>query len=155
LEKQGLRCSALPREYLTAELGRVLAKMKVEGKNILLARAEIANKSISRIIRRAGALVTEVSVYRTIPGNHKKSLDLKMVTDLTLTSPSTVDGVLQSTTPEELRARGIQIHCIGPVTALHASRQKLDIATVAATHTIDGLINAIVNKSRKIPKSAD
>lgn len=153
LTKLGLRCSALPNKYLTAELGRVLAKMNIAGKNILLARAEISNKEIVRIIRRSGAYLTEVAVYRTVSGNRRRPPDLGDVTDLTLTSPSTLDGLLLSIKAEDINTRGIRVHCIGPVTAKHARLHNLKISTVASTHTIDGLINTILENSIGTPRT--
>ena len=153
LTKIGLRCSALPNKYLTVELGRVLAKMNIAGKKILLARAEISNKEIVRIIRRSGAKVTEVAVYRTVSGNRRRPPDLGEVTDLTLTSPSTIEGLLHSIRPEDINKRKIRVHCIGPVTAKHARSHNLKIYTIASTHTIDGLINTILENSIRTPRT--
>ena len=152
LNKLGLRCSALPNKFLTAELGRMLTRMKISGESLLLARAEISNMEIARIIRKAGGKVTEVAVYRTVSGNRRRPPDLSEVTDLTLTSPSTVDGLLRSIEPEDINSRGIQVHCIGPVTAAHARSLSLKISTIASTHTIDGLINTILENSVRIPR---
>jgi hydroxymethylbilane synthase len=145
LEERGFRCSALPREYLTSDLGRTLAQKRISGKKVLLARAKIANRVIATMLSRSGALVTELAVYSTIPWKGRLT-NFDEITDLTLTSPSTVDGLLLSITAQELNRSGVKMHCIGPVTASRAKSRGLQVETVANTHTIDGLISAILRK---------
>lgn len=147
LEGLGFRCYLQPREYMTMSLGRELArKMNVKGKKILLARAEVANRQITRILRDSGAKVSEAPVYRTV--TRSKSLQpkfLEKLTDITLTSPSTVEGLLRSVNAAKIMSRKVLIHCIGPVTAKRAKTRGLRVENVAKMHTIDGLVNAIVN----------
>jgi uroporphyrinogen III methyltransferase / synthase len=147
LEGLGLRCFLQPKEFTTMNLGKELARrMNVKGKKILLARAEVANKQITRILRDSGATVSEVSVYRTI--TQSKNLPpnfLEKITDITLTSPSTVRGLLRSVGAAEINSKKILIHCIGPVTARCAKKRGLNIENVAKVHTMDGLVNTIVS----------
>lgn len=147
LERLGFRCSAVPEAYLTEELGKLLAKKGIAGKKILLARAEVANRSIARILREAGATVTEVPVYRTVSRTANISPP-KNVTDITLTSPSTAEGVLQVF--KDPKFESLRVHCIGPVTAGRARELGLEVYTVAKVHTIDGLINDIVKDSSRL-----
>lgn len=145
----GLSCSLMPRRYLTEELGRMLARKNIEGKNILLARAEVANRSISTILRRSGANVTDVAVYRTVIHGAKKIPVLRQITDVTLTSPSTVEGLLQTYSSTRLNSSEVRLHCIGPVTAERAKASNLKVETIARVHTISGLIRDIVEKRAK------
>ncbi|MHB2035371.1 MAG: uroporphyrinogen-III synthase [Nitrososphaerales archaeon] len=143
----GFRCRLQPKEYTTLRLGRELAaKINVKGKKILLARAEVANRQITRTLRASGAKVTEISVYRTI--TRSKTLQpkfLETITDITLTSPSTVEGLLKSVRATNVMSRKILIHCIGPITAKRAKNRGLKIENVAKIHTVDGLVDAIVS----------
>lgn len=143
LERLGFRCSAMPKGYLTEELGKLLTKKSIAGMRIMLARAEVANKSISKILRDSGALVTEVPVYRTVSKSPNAPIPVN-VTDATLTSPSTVDGLSQAFKKQNIVSSQIRFHCIGPVTAERAREFGFNVHTVARLHTIDGLINDIV-----------
>lgn len=146
LSHLGFRCSAMPAEYLTENLGGLLARKGISGKKILLARAEVANKAISKILRKAGAVVTEAPVYRTVSSYRRRTLILKHVTDITLTSPSTVEGLVQIL-GSKLNSMKVRLHCIGPVTAARAREAGINVNTVARVHTIDGLISDIVQES--------
>jgi len=143
----GFRCSLQPKEYLTASLGKELAKrMNVKGKKILLARAEVANRQISRILRASGAKVSEAPVYRTVTRSKRLQPNfLKRISDITLTSPSTVEGLLSSLSATKISSHRILVHCIGPVTAKRAKSRGLKVENIAKIHTIDGLVEAIVN----------
>ncbi|MGI0090420.1 MAG: uroporphyrinogen-III synthase [Nitrososphaerales archaeon] len=157
LEALGYGCSFQPKEYLTSALGEELTSATdVRGKKILLARAERANKEIGNILKRAGAKVYEAHAYRTVPLKGKKlaSSLLNSLTDITLTSPSTVKGLLNFVSLKNLSSLSISVHCIGPVTANAARLRGIAVRSVAKEHTIDGLIDSIIydaqRKRRKI-----
>ena len=149
LEAEGFRAAVVPKEFLTKSLGLDLVKrFDLEGKKVLLARSENANPRIAIILREAGAIVVEASVYKTVSlkGNDLlESKQLQEVTDITLTSPSTVDGLISNFSAKELNSRNIRVHCIGPVTADRAIQAGLKVSSTAREHTIDGLIDAIEN----------
>lgn len=146
LRELGILCSAMPKKYLTEDLGKLLARMDIRGKKILLARAEVANKSISRILRRSGAIVIEAPVYRTISTGGRRTRTPKNVTDITLTSPSTVEGLVKIF-GAKIHSTNARFHCIGPVTAARAREEGINVSTIAQVHTIDGLISDIVRES--------
>lgn len=141
LEGHGISASFVPEEFLTEKLGEQLSRnFSLKGKKILLARAEVASSGIRRTLENAGAVVIEAPVYRTLP--KKNDLDegfLSGVTDITLTSPSTVEGLLASISPEEINSMKIRVHCIGPVTAKRAIELGLKLDSTANVHTVEGL----------------
>jgi uroporphyrinogen III methyltransferase/synthase len=147
LEAEGFRATVVPREFLTKNLGLELVKrFDLKGKRALLARSEEASPEIAIILRGAGAIVVEAPVYRTMPPKEKKPVRgdlMDEITDITLTSPSTVDGLISNLSAKEVNSRKIRIHCIGPVTASRAMQAGLKVSTTARRHTIDGLIAAI------------
>ncbi len=151
LEEIGFECSLQPKEFLTANLGKELASsMNVNGRKILLARAEVANEEISRILRAAGAYLSVVPTYRTLStGQSLEPELLERITDITLTSPSTVEGLLLSVKPSEIAERQIAVHCIGPVTSIRAKSRGLNVKTVSNIHTVEGLVQTIVKDSRR------
>lgn len=150
LEEMGFRCTVQPREFLTAKLGKELAEsMNVDGKNILLARAQVANRELARMLRDSGANVSEAPTYRTISRARKLPQTLiGKITDVTLTSPSTVKGLLMSVSAATIISKRICVHCIGPVTAKSARIHGLKVQDTAKVHTIDGLMKAIVDQDK-------
>lgn len=151
LENLGYVCAVEPDEFLTERLGKELAKFITPSHNqVLLARAEEASKSINLALNESGAKIFEAPVYRTIPIRRKRRLSvakLEKVTDITLTSPSTVRGLLGSVATNVILSRSIFVHCIGPVTAKAAKGKGLRVSSVAKNHTIDGLIVSMLSKN--------
>lgn len=141
----------MPRSFLTEELAKELTKkFDLKGKKLLLARAEVASKEMTETLREAGAIVDETAVYRTVPRSKKTKVTLlDGVTDITLTSPSTVDGLIGACEVEEIKLRKIKAHCIGPVTAKHAIERGLSVSSVAKVHTLEGMISSMVDYYRK------
>jgi uroporphyrinogen III methyltransferase / synthase len=149
LQKLGFAASLVPAEFLTEKLGEDLSELGIGGKKVLLARAEVANKKLAEILRANGAVVVEAPVYTTVSARGvqpSKNL-LDGVSDITLTSPSAVEGLLSLIERKDIISRGIGIHCIGPVTSKKALDLGLRVSTTAHVHTIDGLIDAIVAQS--------
>jgi uroporphyrinogen III methyltransferase/synthase len=151
LERFGYASSFVPSDYLTQELGRQLSKeIDLHGKRILLARAESANKELGRELERYGAIVTNAPVYRSVPVEGIPNHDiLAGVTDITLASPSAVEGLLSFVSSKEVKLAKINIHCIGPVTAKRASELGLTVLSVAKVHTIDGLVMDLLKSGKE------
>lgn len=148
LEEIGFYCTFQPKRFLTSELASELAStFKVAGSKILLARAEKASAEIVTILQKAGAQVFDVPVYKTSTPKQSKQLlqdTLSKITDVTLTSPSTIESFVQLITPEKLNELNVKVHCIGPVTAKRAKEMGLNVTTIANTHSIEGMIDEIL-----------
>ncbi len=151
LESLGFTCAVEPEEFLTEQLGRELARFITPSHNrVLLARAEEANKAINETLKESGAKIFEAPVYKTIPIQRKRKLSrskLEKVTDITLTSPSTVYGLLGAATASVILSLSIRVHCIGPVTARVAEEKGLRVGSVARDHTINGLIESMISSN--------
>ncbi|MDA4129447.1 MAG: uroporphyrinogen-III synthase [Thaumarchaeota archaeon] len=147
LEQEGYRSSFVPHDYTTRNLALELKEsIHLEDKKILLARTEDANPEMCKILRAAGARVFEAAVYSTRPISQKLTFEvLDRLTDITLTSPSTVEGLLASVSTSEILSRKIQVHCIGPITARKAGDRGLFVHSIAEVHTLDGLIESMRN----------
>jgi uroporphyrinogen-III synthase len=145
LNVQGFTTSAIPDDFLTETLGKKLRDdFELEGTRVLLARAEKANPRIPEILREAGADVMEAPVYRV----EYRKIDnvsglLEELTDITLTSPSTVDALAANFRAGDINSRRIKVHCIGPVTSRRAEELGLEVASVSKVHSIAGLVESI------------
>lgn len=151
LQDLGFKATLVPSEFRTLKLGEEMAsRFEIRRKQVLLARAEEANREIIDVLERWGAVVTEAPVYSTVPRRALDSSDervLDQVTDITLTSSSTVKGLILNFDPEEIKLRRIKVHCIGPVTAESALKAGLDVSSTSSIYTIDGLIDTITTGS--------
>lgn len=149
LEQHGLPVDFVPAQYLAEAIAEGLGD-KVRGQRILLPRADIARKDLSRLLRARGAHVEEVIAYRTQPAPLKpaqlQGLFQKKPDIITFTSASTARhfaGLLQGS--QEL-LRGVTVACIGPITARVAGEAGLPVHIVAREHTLEGLITAIAQE---------
>ncbi|MCG3210302.1 MAG: Siroheme synthase [Anaerolineae bacterium] len=115
----------------------------VAGQRFLLARADIARKTLAAGLADRGAEVLEIPAYRTVPvesGPTPPQADI-----VTFTSSSTVQGYvncLKNTSPSAALA-GSQVVCIGPITAQTARELGVPVAAVAKDYTIDGILNVL------------
>jgi uroporphyrinogen III methyltransferase/synthase len=122
----------------------------VDGQRVLLARADIADRRLADGLRERGALVDEYVAYRTLVSDQgddevRRLLLAGDVDVVTFASSSTVRN-LRAVLGEDGFARALQgtiIACIGPITAATARELGLTPHVVAATHTIEGLLEAL------------
>jgi len=155
LEHLGKKADYVPTQFLSEKIAAGLGD--VEGKRILLPRADIASKKLPELLRQRGAEVEEVVAYRTIIPEGLSADRLKSVLNqgidvVTFTSPSTVRNLAQIVGANELTVllKGVKVACIGPVTAEATKELGIHVDIVARTHTIDNLVEAIKNDIRTV-----
>jgi len=145
LADHNLVADLVPDRFIAESLLEVFPLPHVGGGRVLLARAEVARDVLPDGLRDMGWQVEVVDAYRTIPvvpteEDREKVRDADVVT---FTSSSTVENWIASfgvdTLPE-------LVACIGPITADTARRAGLRVDVVADVHTIDGLVDALVQR---------
>ena len=150
LEAYGVTPDAMPEEYVADRLPDVLGN--VAGQHILLARADIARRTLADELRVRGADVDEIAAYRTTVRQVDVEalsalLDGGSVDAITFTSASTVRGFLEGMgsagLPAAERLRGVTLAAIGPITARALRENALEPAVLAAEHTMPGLVEAL------------
>jgi uroporphyrinogen-III synthase len=149
LEAQGQQVAFVPSRYVAEAILEEIGL--VAGLRILLPRADIARKALADGLRAQGALVDEVTAYRTVSAAGEEPLlpaGLAGGVDIaTFTSPSTVAGFLAlleaAGRPVAQVLAGARIACIGPITARAAEEAGLRVDIVAEEHTVEGLLNAV------------
>lgn len=139
----GLSVRLVPAEFVAEGLLRALDGMDLAGKRMIFPRAEVAREDLPDELRRRGATVDVVPVYRTEPSADAAArlrLALEKGVDLVaLASASAAASLAQA-------AAGLPIPpvaCIGPVAAEAARGLGLEVAVVAREHTAEGLVDAI------------
>jgi hydroxymethylbilane synthase len=146
LRERGLEPDLVPPEFVAESVVEALRAASVEGRRVLLARAEEARDVIPAELAKAGARVDVLAVYRTVApaGIEQKAREVFETIRpqwVTLTSSSTVRHLLRAA-PKELLA-GVRLASIGPVTTQTARAAGLEIAVEAAEYTAEGLAQAM------------
>jgi len=127
----------------------------VEGKRVLLPRAEEAREVLGDALLEAGALVDRVVCYRTVPALEdavrlRDELASGVIDAVTLASSSTARYLVEALGKEavSLLDRPV-IACIGPITAATARELGLRVDVEASEHTIPGLVQALSERLGK------
>jgi uroporphyrinogen-III synthase len=150
LEARGITPSFVPDEYVAESILPGLGDLN--GKWVLLPRAEIARKALPEAICEAGGIPHEISVYKTLPAqlNPEGLAALKSGVDIvTLTSPSTVQNfvaLVRQNGLDPLALPGNPLFaCIGPITEQSARKEGFANLVIAREYTTKGLIEVISN----------
>jgi uroporphyrinogen III methyltransferase/synthase len=146
-KKYGLKVDFIPSKFTTENLAMELPNPK--NLNILLPRADIASDTLTKLLIKRGANVTNIPIYKTelITKPNSEFLNLLIKEDIGLlifTSPSTIDGFLESL-PWQLKPqiKTIPLLVIGPVTAKFAKREGFKTIVVADEFTTDGIVKEL------------
>ena len=149
LAQRGVRADMVPERYVAESLVEALRNEGVEGKRILLARAEMGRDALRVGLEAAGAQVDEVSLYRALtpPGSRDKARALlaEGMDIVTFTSSSTVRNLIDLLDGDASALQGATIACIGPITASTAREMGLTVHAQAAEYTIPGLVQALTD----------
>lgn len=149
LERADIPVDHIPEAYLTVAIADGLGD--VRGRRVVLARADAATPDLREALRARGAMVEEVTAYRTLegPASSRDLLPPALQAEpdgVTFTSSSTVRGLLRlASTLDRARVRAMPAFCIGPVTAETAAAQGFAVAAVAIEHTASGLADAVAS----------
>lgn len=156
LAGHGLKVDLVPDEYRAEGVIRAMrGEGDLTGVRVLLPRGDLARDLLPIELGRAGAEVTAVTAYRTVPAElDGEGPDIRgmlrggRVDVVTFTSGSSVRNFSRAMGERQAAEllRHVEVACIGPVTAEAASR--LDIATtiMPAESTVPALLEAIVNR---------
>jgi uroporphyrinogen III methyltransferase / synthase len=142
IEAMHLKVDLIGDEYVAESLLRAFESHPVEGQRILLARAESARDLLPDGLRRRGAHVDVVPVYRTVEPEASTFGDLSQACWITFTSSSTVTNTVKMVGIEALMK--LKIASIGPVTSATIRNLGLRVDAEAAPYTVEGLIQAII-----------
>ena len=150
LQACGVTPDFVPEEYVAEAILPGLGNL--QGRWVLLPRAEIARKALPEAIADAGGIAHEIAVYKTLPAQPDSDgiTALKSGVDVvTLTSPSTVQNFVAICKQNGLDPLNLPNNplfaCIGPITEQAAKEEGLVKLVVAKEYTTEGLIEIIGN----------
>lgn len=153
LQTRGVTPDFVPEEYVAEAILPGLGDL--QGRWVLLPRAEIARKALPEAIADAGGIAHEIVVYRTLPSQVDEdglSALNSGVDVITFTSASTVENFVAIVRQHNLDPLNLPnnplVACIGPITEQAAKEAGFQNLIVAKEYTTDGLIEAITNMER-------
>lgn len=153
LASHGIVADWMPDEFITHSILEGFRVYDLGGAEVLLARADIAPPLLADGLREQGAVITEVTAYRTVPSAESRerllrALEERRVDIVTLTSSSTARNLVDGLGGRLELLDGLTVASIGPVTSRTARELGLQVDVEAAVHTIDGLVEALVMWAR-------
>ena len=158
----GLRVAAVPARFRAEGLVTLMRRWKrtargggLRGARVLLPRAAAGRELLLRELRRLGARVTVVPVYRTVPARHgqraavRRALRTGRLDLVTFASAATARHFTRGFAPSDRRRlRRVPAAVIGPVTAIEVRRLGFRIAAMPRRATIPDLARAIARRLR-------
>ncbi|MBL4903024.1 MAG: uroporphyrinogen-III C-methyltransferase [Desulfocapsa sp.] len=155
LLEYGVRADLLPDVFTGEGLAESLLDQGVQGRNVLIPRAEKAREILPETLRGAGAQVTVAPVYKNVAPVGKREqlreeLESGKVDMVTFTSSSTVRNFLSMVDAEndsDLKRlmHEVTIAAIGPITAKTVTDTGLTVDIQPETYTIPDMVYAIVD----------
>jgi len=155
----GLQSDLQPEKFISIEIVSALASQEdLSGMRILCPRADIAPAAMVDALGAQGALVREVTAYRTVPdGSGAEDVAALLAKNeidwITFTSSSTVKNffdVMKSKTP---RLDKVGLASIGPATSTTLGQFGFTPTVEAEPYTIEGLVGAIVAREAGTTRS--
>jgi len=151
LKELHLKVDLMPEQYLTNEIAAAFkGYQSIENLRVLLLRAQVANPELVSALEELGAIVDDVSVYKTVPEMEDRTGAAARLLEegadwVTFTSSSTVQNFhARFNLPELLKKfPRMKTASIGPETSKALRALKVEPTVEARTHTIDGLMKAL------------
>ena len=142
LAAHGLRADVQPETYVAGALaGAILATGDLRGKKVLLAGPDIASDVLPETLADAGADVTNLAAYRTVPDEFDAAeitalAETGRIDAITFTSASTVEFFVRGVGGDcaKILAGELAAISIGPVTSAALRAHGIDPRAEAADH---------------------
>lgn len=145
LRESGLEPDLIPEKHVAEALYKALAEsVDLKNQRIFLPQSSIAREVLGDLLRSAGALVTQIDAYHTIQPQINPAMLAGSFDVITFTSSSTVRHFCELFDDPLQVIGGATVACIGPITAQTARDLGLPVHIVPENHTVEGLIESIV-----------
>ena len=148
LADRGDRADVVPRRFVAEELAAALPASVVGGARVLIPRAAGSRDVLPQQLRAQAARVDVLETYRAVPPvDLRQNLQAALrqgVDVVTLTSSSAVRHLVDALGGVGQLPAGIQVACVGPVTAETARAAGLPVDIIAEEYTTRGLVEALI-----------
>jgi uroporphyrinogen-III synthase len=154
LRQRGLIPSLVPEEFVAEALADALVQRSggsLEGARVLIPSAEDARDALADGLRRHGASVDSLAVYRTVPAQTDlrglaREIEGGRIDAITFTSSSTVRYFVGLVGTEVATTGRFVAATIGPITGGTARELGLREVMEADPHTVPGLVDSLVRR---------
>jgi uroporphyrinogen-III synthase len=154
LRQRGLIPALVPDEFVAEALAEALVQRSggtLEGARVLIPSAEDARDALADGLRRHGATVESLAVYRTVPAQTDlrglaRDIAAGRIDAVTFTSSSTVRCFVDLIGAEVATAGGFIAATIGPITGGTARELGLQEVIEADPHTVPGLVDSLLRR---------
>jgi uroporphyrinogen-III synthase len=144
-EAHSISPAVMPEEHIAEALFAALRDhTDLSGARVLLPQGDLARSVLADLLRGAGAAVETVIAYENVRPEIDPALLAVPFDAVTFTSSSTVQNFVDLFDDPLAAIDTARIACIGPVTADTARDLGLPVHIVAEPHTLDGLIDALI-----------
>jgi uroporphyrinogen III methyltransferase/synthase len=162
LKELHLQVDLMPDEALASKIADAFDKYEtIENLKICLLRAEVATPELPQALEELGAIVDDVACYKTVPETEDPTgAGAKFAADgadwITFTSGSTVEHFHARFNLSALLKKFPQtkLASIGPETSKAIQGLGLKADVEAKEHTIDGLVEMLLESRKKMQKPA-
>ena len=156
LAASGVTADLAPTEAGSQGLLALLARSPLTGLRVLWPRSDIARRELSEALQRAGAIVTEVVAYRTVPvegsaiEDFVRLLEQGQIDAVTFLSPSSAENLARALGRGDLRplAGRTLVASIGPTTTSALRRLGAPPQLEAPARSAASLAEAIFDSLR-------
>ncbi len=156
LKKYLLSADFIPSEATVATLARELkAQGNWDSTTVVRVRGNWSDEIVENTLSQAGAKVIPLTVYRAyfpaLPEGMKEKILAYPPDVVTFTSGSTVKGLFELFTPEEVKqlTEKATLLSIGPSTSAVVAEYGLKVALEAKEHTIPAMLETLVAYARQ------
>ncbi|CAK7001707.1 MAG: Siroheme synthase [Desulfovibrio sp.] len=155
LAAKGIRADFVPEAFVAEDLLAGLVAQGVSGKRVLILRAREARDVLPEGLKKAGAEVSVVAVYETVPETGNAEEILRRIEEgsiryVTFASSSSVTNFLAAVPAETLRRYPhLTFACIGPVTAKTLEDAGLPCRVMPEEYTIPAFVAAIARDAQR------
>jgi len=154
LRQRGLIPALVPDEFVAEALAEALIQRSggtLAGTRVLIPSAADAREVLAAGLRRHGATVENIPVYRTVPveadfGALVSDIIRRRIDAVTFTSSSTVRSFSDLVGHETATSGRFVTATIGPITAGTARELGLRDIIEADPHTVPGLVDSLVRR---------
>jgi uroporphyrinogen III methyltransferase/synthase len=147
LEGSGLTADLVPDEYVAEAVAGALAER--QPKRVLIPRARDARDVLPDMLRREGAEVDVVEVYRTVPPEGAAEYLGEVLPNIDVATFTSSSTVLNFVHLARVLPQGMKVACIGPITAQTARENGLAVDITAREYTAPGLTQALIEHFRR------
>ncbi len=141
----------VPKTFTTAGLVQAFRKLSISKKRFLLLRTNIAPEELSQSLRKLGAQITEIPIYKTTKPKDLSKQATELVRQnkidyMTFTSSSTAENFFGAL--KNGRHLGAKIISIGPITSKTIRKCGFSVDREAKISTIPGLVQALLEEDK-------